>query len=64
MNEKELKVILIGDSGVGKTSLINITTDLPYENYGGNISTLSAYYIQKDIEYNNTKYNLNMWGIV
>ena len=63
MNEKEVKVILLGNSGVGKTSLINICLDANYkvDSNSNNIPTISGYYIQKVIECDGKKYILDLW---
>ena len=65
-DEKEditkVKVILIGDSGVGKTSLINAAG-------GGSFNpiepaTITASYILKPMKINNKNYNLNIWDTI
>ena len=54
-----IKVILLGESGVGKTSLINVTS-------GGEFKdqitlTTSSYYVKKDYTINSQKYQINLW---
>ena len=54
-----IKVILLGESGVGKTSLINVIS-------GGEFKdqitlTTSSYYVQKDQTINSQKYQINLW---
>ena len=63
MSDKEVKVILLGNSGVGKTSLINICLDAGYkvDSNSNNIPTISGYYIQKVIECDGKKYILDLW---
>ena len=55
----EIKAILVGDSGVGKTNLINVSVGQPfnYESKSTNCCSLS----QKRIEINNIKYIINLW---
>ena len=59
-NEQQIKVILLGNSGVGKTSLINAIIHLDYK-YKDISSTLASYYVQKPISYNGENYLLNIW---
>ena len=55
----ELKVILVGDSGVGKTSLINVFIG---EDFNENeVPTATGSFVVKDIEVENQKYSLNIW---
>ena len=55
----KIKVILVGDTGVGKTNLINVTTD---KNFNENErSTISASFSRKKIDLNNKIYNLYLW---
>ena len=64
-NEKEeediedIKVILIGDSGVGKTNLINTCVGLQFED--GKRPTISGSFLEKIIEIDNQKYSVNLW---
>ena len=52
----KIKVILVGETGVGKTNLINVTTD---KNFNENErSTISASFSRKKIDLNNKIYNL------
>ena len=61
-NENENKVIFIGDSGVGKTSLIKVSIgqqiDLQHT------ITLTASYFSKKFIYNNQKFNFNLWDTI
>ena len=54
-----LKIILLGEVAVGKTSLINIFID---PNFNKNISpTLSPSYLTKLVEYENKTFLLSIW---
>lgn len=58
-DDNEIKVILLGDSGIGKTSLINVAVDNKFvEDMPATIS--SSYVIKKFVK-NNKKYILNIW---
>ena len=59
MVEKELKIILLGESGVGKTSIIFRY----YKNsFNPNLtSTFGSTYVTKYLERDNIKYKLNIW---
>ena len=58
-NINEIKMIVIGDSGVGKTNLINTSIGIDFlEN---NNSTVSGSFISKQFIINDKKYNVNIW---
>ena len=57
--EEEIKVILIGDSNVGKTSLINVSVG-SYFNPNEQV-TISASCSSKKLMINDKKYNINLW---
>ena len=57
--EEEIKVILIGDSNVGKTSLINISIGLDFNS--NEQVTISASCTSKLLIINDKKYNINFW---
>ena len=58
-NKNEIKMIVIGDSGVGKTNLINTSIGIDFlEN---NNSTVSGSFISKQFIINDKKYNVNIW---
>ena len=54
-----LKVILLGNSGVGKTNLINTCIGMEFDH--GNIPTTSGSFVQKTIEIEDKIYLLNLW---
>ena len=54
-----IKVILLGESGVGKTSLINVTLGGEFNDQI--TSTISSYYVKKDYIINSQKYHINLW---
>jgi len=60
--EEDIKVILIGDSGVGKTNLINVSLGRTFNEKEN--SSLSASYSQKVITINNEKYVLSLWDTI
>ena len=58
-HKNEIKVILLGNPGVGKTSLINTCVGLSFsEKYE---STSSSSYMRKDFNINNKKYLIDLW---
>ena len=50
-----IKIILVGESGVGKTNLINVFLG---NNFGEQYSTLSSSSFEGEIDYNNKSYTL------
>ena len=56
---KEVKIILLGESGVGKTCIINryINNDFNIETP----STLGSAFATKEVKKGNTLYNVNLW---
>ena len=57
--EKDLKIILLGDCGVGKTNIILRFMNQQFDE--DSISTTSSSYTMKAIEKDNIKYRLNIW---
>ena len=58
-NKNELKVILLGESGTGKTSLINVSVGIKF--IDGIPSTLASSYVTKKFTKNNVDYSLDIW---
>ena len=58
-NSENIKIILLGESGVGKTSIIKCFNDEIFNN--NRESTASCSQITKQIEINNNKYLLDIW---
>ena len=53
------KIVIIGNSGVGKTCIVNaFVNDVFYDTYQ---PTVGASYLVKEIEYDGNKYKLNIW---
>ena len=61
-NEGEIKVILLGDSGVGKTNLINIVTGKEFNE--NEIITIASSFSKKIININGNEYNINLWDTI
>ena len=61
-DEKEIKMILLGESGVGKTSIIKrfLLDQFNTEH----IPNLSMNYVEKDININKKKVKLNIWDTI
>ena len=58
--EEEIKVILIGESGTGKTSLISGTQNIPFYE-GSQLSTLICSYTKLNLEIHGKTYPLLLW---
>ena len=59
MSNNEIKIILIGNSGVGKTNLINTSIGLNFNQVEN--STASSSFVAKEIIINDEKYIANLW---
>ena len=62
MNEEdmeEIKTIIVGMSGTGKTNIINALIDQPFDS--DKISTLTSSFVDKYIEFNKKKYHIELW---
>ena len=58
----EIKAILIGETGVGKTNLINVAVGLKFvENKD---ATFSNSFVEKKFEINNKEYKLQIWDTI
>ena len=55
----EIKAILVGNSGVGKTNLINVCTGQTFNAKSKPTNCCSL--LQKPLEINNLKYKINLW---
>ena len=63
MNDEEdsedIKTILVGMSGTGKTNIINAMIDQPFDS--NKISTLTSSFVDKYIEIKKKKYHIELW---
>ena len=59
---ENIKVILIGNSGVGKTNLINVTSGEKFNPIEK--STLTSSFIIKKLKVENRQYNLKLWDTI
>ena len=61
--EEEIKVILVGESGTGKTSLINsLQGHAFYE--GTQLTTLLSTFIKIELTFSKKKYCINLWDTI
>jgi small GTP-binding protein len=58
-DSQEIKTILVGMSGTGKTNIINAMTNQPFDS--NKISTLTSTFIEKVIEINKKQYRIELW---
>ena len=59
MAKNEYKAILLGDSGTGKTSLINVSVGIKFQD--GIASTLASSYVEKHFQKGKNEYILDLW---
>ena len=57
--EKRIKIVLIGESGVGKTNLISVAMGNPFQQDVE--PTISSSYYEGNIIVNNKQYNYSLW---
>ena len=62
IKENEIKIILLGDSGVGKTSLINMALGRKFDD--NQIPTMFLSFTPKKVLINNKEYQLNLWDTI
>ena len=62
LEDQEIKVILVGESGTGKTSLINSAIGLPFKEY--EVTTNAAGFVTKVIKIDGKSYSLNLWDTI
>ena len=58
-NNIDIKDILLGNVGVGKTNLINVSVGLPFNK--NEKSTISNTFVTKNIKIDNKQYNIDLW---
>ena len=58
-NIKQLKLILVGMSGTGKTNLINVLVGQKFQI--SELTTTTATFVEKDIAIDEGKYKVNIW---
>ncbi len=63
LEDQEIKVILVGESGTGKTSLINIAMGVKFVE-GVEASTSTASFVTKIIKIGGKSYSLNLWDTI
>ena len=59
---EEIKVILVGESGTGKTSLINTSIGIPFKE--NMITSASNSFAPKEFQVDGKKYILNLWDTI
>ena len=60
--EEEIKVILVGEMGTGKTSLINTAIGLKFQDKTASTTTNSI--VNKKMEINDKTYSINLWDTI
>ena len=63
IQEKDVKVIILGETGVGKTSIINRFINDEF-NPDNDIETLGSTFFRKSIKRQNTVYKLQIWDSI
>jgi small GTP-binding protein len=62
LSDKPIKVILVGDQGVGKTNLINVSIGLMFNDKEQ--TTISSSFVIKKIKINDKTYSLPLWDTI
>ena len=62
LSDKPIKVILVGDQGVGKTNLINVSIGLMFNDKEE--TTISSSFVIKKIKINDKTYSLQLWDTI
>ena len=62
LSDKPIKVILVGDQGVGKTNLINVSIGLMFNDKEQ--TTISSSFVIKKIKINDKTYSLQLWDTI
>ena len=62
MDDNQIKVLFLGESGVGVTNLINRIIGKDFDPYSPTNST--CYYVLKNIEFEGKKYGFALWEVV
>ena len=60
--ENSIKIILVGDSGTGKTNLITVASVFEFNT--NSLTTTSCSYIQKIIKKGDKEYKVNLWDTI
>ena len=63
IEEQEIKVILVGEMGTGKTSLINTAMGVPFKE-GVEMTTSAASFVTKIIKIDGKTYSINLWDTI
>ena len=58
-DERSIKVVLLGEAGVGKTNLIRVAMGKPFEKEEN--STISSTFFENEVVLNNKKYSYCLW---
>ena len=61
-NNNGIKVILVGESGTGKTNLITVAAGFKFNS--NSFTTTSCSYVQKTFQKNNIEYKINLWDTI
>ena len=63
LEDQDIKVILVGESGTGKTSLISISMGMKFQE-GMEITTSAASFVTKTIKLGDKSYSINLWDTI
>ena len=61
-NNNAIKIILVGDSGTGKTNLITVAAGFDFNS--NSLTTTSCSYVQKIVKIDESEYKVNLWDTI